>query len=69
MEWVAIVMFFAAVAVLLAGYPVAFSLGGVALIFALIGTASGGFESAFLGTMPNRIFGIMGNETLLAVPL
>jgi tripartite ATP-independent transporter DctM subunit len=69
MEWIAIVMFFAVVAVLLAGYPVAFSLGGVALIFALLGVATGGFDAAFLGTMPNRIFGIMGNETLLAVPL
>ena len=44
-------------------------LGGVALMFALVGMAVGGFDSAFLETMPNRLFGIMGNETLLAVPL
>ncbi len=69
MEWVALVMFAAVVAVLMAGYPVAFSLGGVALIFAWIGVAVGGFDSVFLATMPNRIFGIMSNETLLAVPL
>jgi len=62
-------MFAAVVAVLMAGYPVAFSLGGVALIFAWIGVAVGGFDSVFLATMPNRIFGIMSNETLLAVPL
>src|SRR5690606_29503867 len=68
-EWVALVMFAAVVAVLMAGYPVAFSLGGVALIFAWIGVAVGGFDSVFLATMPNRIFGIMSNETLLAVPL
>jgi tripartite ATP-independent transporter DctM subunit len=69
MEWVSLVMFAAAVIVLLAGYPVAFSLGGVALIFALGGMAGGGFDEAFLQTMPNRLFGIMNNQTLLAVPL
>ena len=69
MEWVSIVMFGAAVLVLLAGYPVAFSLGGVALIFALVGMAGGSFDAAFLQTMPNRLFGIMNNQTLLAVPL
>jgi tripartite ATP-independent transporter DctM subunit len=69
MEWLSLVMFLVVVVVLLAGYPVAFSLGGVALGFALVGTAFGAFDSAFLGTMPNRVFGIMSNETLLAVPL
>lgn len=69
MEWVSLVMFAAAVIVLLAGYPVAFSLGGVALIFALAGMAGGSFDAAFLQTMPNRLFGIMNNQTLLAVPL
>jgi len=69
MEWVAIVMFFAVVVVLLAGFPVAFSLGGTALIFASIGILAGVFDGAFLGTMPNRVFGIMSNETLMAVPL
>ncbi len=69
MEWIAILMFLVVVVVLLAGYPVAFSLGGVALSFALVGIAAGGFDAAFLETMPNRVFGIMSNETLLAVPL
>ena len=69
MEWVALLMFAAAVVVLLGGYPVAFSLGGVALMFAWIGMLLGVFDGAFLGTMPNRIFGIMSNETLMAVPL
>ncbi len=69
MEWIAVVMFATVIVVLLAGYPVAFSLGGTALGFALAGVAFGGFEAAFLGTMPNRLFGIMSNETLLAVPL
>ena len=69
MEWIAVLMFATVVVVLLGGYPVAFSLGGTALAFALAGVAFGGFDSAFLGTMPNRLFGIMSNGTLLAVPL
>jgi len=68
-EWIAIAMFGAAVIVLLAGFPVAFSLGGIALIFAGLGIVIGVFDAAFLGTMPNRVFGIMSNETLMAVPL
>ena len=69
MEWIALLMFAVAITVLLAGYPVAFSLGGIALIFAFVGTTLGIFDAAFLGTMPNRVFGIMSNETLMAVPL
>jgi tripartite ATP-independent transporter DctM subunit len=69
MEWIGLVMFVVIVIVLLAGYPVAFSLGGVALIFAAFGIVFGGFDAAFLQTMPNRLFGIMNNETLIAVPL
>ena len=69
MAWLALVMFFAAIVVLLAGFPVAFSLGGIALLFAGGGMLAGVFDVGFLGTMPNRIFGIMSNETLLAVPL
>lgn len=69
MEWIALLMFALAVIVLLAGYPVAFSLGGIALIFAFVGASLGIFDVAFMGTMPNRVFGIMSNETLMAVPL
>jgi tripartite ATP-independent transporter DctM subunit len=54
---------------LLAGFPVAFTLGGTALIFALAGVVGGGFEQAFLVGLPSRIFGIITNETLVAVPL
>ncbi|MEO9654185.1 TRAP transporter large permease [Marinomonas sp.] len=61
---------FAAVCVcLLFGYPVAFSLGGTALIFAAVGSLFGTFDSVFLEALPNRLFGIVRNETLLAVPL
>ena len=51
------------------GYPVAFTLGGVALLFAGAGWLLGVFDPVFLEAFPNRVFGIMGNETLLAVPL
>ncbi|MEJ8566959.1 TRAP transporter large permease [Elongatibacter sediminis] len=54
---------------LMAGFPVAFTLAGVALLFAGIGAATGTFDPAFLGALPNRIFGIMSNETLIAVPV
>ncbi|NVK73522.1 C4-dicarboxylate ABC transporter [Marinomonas sp. CT5] len=54
---------------LLFGYPVAFSLGGTALIFAAVGSMFGTFDSVFLEALPNRLFGIIGNETLIAVPL
>jgi len=69
MEWVAALLFFAVIVVLLAGFPVAFSLGGTALLFAGIGVLGGGFNEALLSGLPNRLFGIMNNETLVAVPL
>lgn len=69
MEWVALLLFLAVIVFLLAGFPVAFSLGGTALIFALVGVLGGAFESAFLSGLPSRIYGIMTNETLIAVPL
>jgi tripartite ATP-independent transporter DctM subunit len=50
------------------GYPVAFALGGVALIFGIVGSLAGDFPFAFLNTMPSRTFGVMQNFTLLAVP-
>ena len=69
MEWVAALLFVTVVVVLLAGFPVAFTLGGTALIFAGIGILAGEFHQALLLGLPNRVFGIMSNETLVAVPL
>ena len=69
MHWPAFVMFACVVLLLLSGFPVAFTLGGTALLFALGGALAGVFDVSFLGTMPNRLFGIMSNETLVAVPL
>ncbi len=62
-------LFLVVFAVLLSGYPVAFALGGTAVSFALLGMAVGQFDLAFLQALPSRIFGIMSNETLVAVPL
>ena len=62
-------MFLAVCFVLMAGYPVALSLAGTALFFALIGSTTGHFDEAFLMALPNRLFGIMENTTLIAVPL
>ena len=51
-----------------AGYPVAFSLGGTALIFAFIGIEMGLFSWNLLYAFPERVFGVMSNGVLLAVP-
>ena len=64
-----LLLFLSVFIVLLAGYPVAFSLAGTALAFSLIGTLSGTFDPSFLEAIPNRLYGIMTNETLIAVPL
>ena len=68
-EWIPFIMFLTVCLVLMAGYPVAFSLAGTALLFALMGMGSGHFDPAFLQALPNRLFGIMQNGTLIAVPL
>jgi tripartite ATP-independent transporter DctM subunit len=68
MELLAPLMFVAVFAVIFTGYPVAFALGGVALIFAIIGVELGYFDWHLFYAMPERIFGIMGNYVLLAVP-
>jgi len=68
-EWVAALLFVAVIVILLAGFPVAFTLGGTALLFAGAGVIGGSFNEALLSGLPNRIFGIMTNETLVAVPL
>ena len=62
-------MFLTVVAILLTGFPVAFTLAGVALLFALGGMLTGAFDSHYLSAMPSRLFGVMTNETLVAVPL
>ena len=67
-DWLGPSMFAGALLLLSLGYPVAFSLGGVAILFGLVGIALGVFDPIFLTAMPQRIFGIMNNFTLLAIP-
>lgn len=68
-ELMAIALFLSLCLVLLAGYPVAFTLGGLSLLFAGIGVMTGSFDPSFFGALPSRLFGTMNNQTLLAVPL
>jgi tripartite ATP-independent transporter DctM subunit len=69
MEWMAFLLFFAVFLFLMTGYPVAFALAGTSLLFAGIGMLTHSFDSAFIGALPNRIYGTMVNQTLIAVPL
>lgn len=69
MAWFALAMFVTVILLLMAGYPVAFTLAGVALLFAVLGWMFAGFDLLLLDTLANRVFGIMTNETLIAVPL
>ncbi|WP_173049819.1 TRAP transporter large permease subunit [Bosea sp. ANAM02] len=62
------VMFAALVVFLLLGYPVAFALAANGLLFALIGIELGLFQENFLQALPERIYGTMNNDVLLAVP-
>ncbi|MFV1979991.1 MAG: TRAP transporter large permease subunit [Rhodothermia bacterium] len=67
-EFLAPLMFAVALILIFSGYPVAFALGGTALIFAFAGVELGFFDWHFLLAMPDRTFGIMSNFVLLAVP-
>ncbi|MFL5089098.1 MAG: TRAP transporter large permease subunit [Xanthobacteraceae bacterium] len=67
-HYMAPIMFAALVVFLLLGYPVAFSLGAVGLIFGLIGIEVGLFRPDFLQALPERVYGVMANDTLLAIP-
>ena len=62
------IMFGALVIFLLLGYPAAFSLGAVGLIFAIVGIELGQFAPNFLQALPERVYGVMSNDTLLAIP-
>lgn len=68
-ELLPLLMFALVCLVLMLGYPVAFTLAGVALIFAAFGIVTGHFDPNLLRTFPSRIYGIMANYTLVAVPL
>jgi len=69
MDLTPLAMFAVTFAALLAGYPVALTLAGVALLFALAGMLTGAFSPTDLGFTPGRLFGTVTNQTLIAVPL
>lgn len=67
--WLDILMIVSLCVLILAGYPVAFSLAGTALVFALLGLAFGVFDPGFIRPLPQRIYGAVTNTTLIAVPM
>ena len=67
-DWLAPLMFVGALALIFTGYPVAFALGGTALLFAFIGVEAGFFDWNLLFALPDRTFGVMSNYVLLAIP-
>ena len=68
-EFFIVLMLISLLAILMTGFPVAFTLSGVALFFGIIGSFSNIFDMAFIQALPNRIYGIMTNDLLIAVPL
>lgn len=68
-EWMPLILFMFVCLILMAGFPVAFTLAGTSLLFATVGVISGTLDTAFLTALPNRLFGIISNQILIAVPL
>ncbi len=68
-EYLELWLFLAVCVTILAGFPVAFTLAGVALVFATLGDLLGEFQFRQLNFLPQRVFGIMSNEVLIAAPL
>src|SRR5215212_5749202 len=68
-EILAILMVVAVCGFLFFGYPVALTLGGVSLAFAALGHLTGAMSFSFIGALPQRVYGVMTNEVLLAIPL
>ena len=68
-EVLAVGLIVAVCVVLMAGYPVALTLGGVSLAVALAGDLLGVFDPSLLRALPPRIFGVVTNEVLIAIPL
>lgn len=68
-EIMSILLLVALCATMMLGFPVAFTLSGIAVLFAVAGAALGEFDMIFFHAIPSRIFGVMSNEVLVAVPL
>jgi tripartite ATP-independent transporter DctM subunit len=68
LELMAPLMFAVLVVILLLGYPVAFALAANGLLFALVGIYSGFFDFSLMQALPERVYGVLSNQTLLAIP-
>lgn len=68
-EYLDVLMFAALMGAILLGFPVAFSIGGVAIMFAYLGWAMGVMDISLLGASSQRIFGLLSNNVLIAIPL
>ena len=68
-EYLEIGLFVTAIALMMLGFPVAFTLAGVALAFALLGSWLGVFQFRQMNFLPQRMFGVLSNEVLIAAPL
>ncbi len=66
--YIAPIMFVSLVLFMILGYPVAFALAALGLIYGVLGIQLGLFQPTFFNALPERVFGIMSNETLLAIP-
>ena len=64
-----VLMFVAMCTGILLGFPVVFTLMGIAVIFAVVGWAFGAFDPVLLGALSQRIFGTLTNQVLIAIPL
>ncbi|SFT55335.1 TRAP transporter large permease [Sedimentitalea nanhaiensis] len=67
--WLDLIMFGALFAVILLGFPVAFSIAGTAVIFAFLGQATGAMDITLMGALGQRVFGLLSNQVLIAIPL
>ena len=68
-ELLPLIFFVVVCLVLMMGYPVALTLSGVSILFAGLGMLSGNFDAAYISLIPNRIYGVLVNQNLFAVPL
>ena len=68
-ELIPLIFFVVVCLVLMMGYPVALTLSGVSILFAGLGMLSGNFDVAYISLIPNRIYGVLVNQNLFAVPL
>jgi len=68
-ELLPLIFFIVVCLVLMMGYPVALTLAGVSILFAGLGVLSGNFDVAYISLIPNRIYGVLVNQNLFAVPL